>query len=221
MEATTENLTRRERERQARRAEMLLAAQEVFAEKGYNHATLEEVAARAEYGKGTLYNYFPGGKQEILLAIIEQFHDKLCELIKDTLGQPREGGFRLALSSFFERTFSFFFERSELFMTLLREAHRIGFSDDPEPRAFFAHQRSRALDALSSPLEQAMERGEIRQMPPRLLAHMILVNLNGAQMRACMSADDPACLLPDTAPELASFLTSYVVDGIVGPEVTA
>jgi AcrR family transcriptional regulator len=71
MEQVVSALSRRDRERLTRRSEMLSAAQEVIAEKGYGEATLEEIASRAEYGKGTLYNYFPGGKQEILLSIFE------------------------------------------------------------------------------------------------------------------------------------------------------
>lgn len=216
MESVVESLPRRERERLARRAEMLAAAQEVFAEKGYTDATLDEVASRAEYGKGTLYNYFPGGKQEILLAIVEQFHDELCERISATFGNGANRPFREALQEFFEHTFRFFLDRAELFLTLLREAHRIGFSDDPAPREFFARQRARALDALSLPLEKAMAQGELRPMSPRLLAHMILVNLNGAQMRACMAQSDPSCAFPETSDELADIMTTLILDG-AGP----
>ncbi|MDA0875443.1 MAG: TetR/AcrR family transcriptional regulator [Bacteroidetes bacterium] len=210
------SLPRRERERLARRAEILSAAQEVFAEKGYTDATLDEVATRAEFGKGTLYNYFPGGKQEILLAIVEQFHDELCDLVADTFDSQPEQPFRQALAAFLEHTFRFFQERAELFLTLLREAHRIGFSDDPGPRSFFLHQRSRALDALTVPIERAVQREELRPMPPRLLAHLILVNLNGAQMRACMAQSDPACVFPESSGEMASLMTSFLLDG-AGP----
>ncbi len=192
---------------------MLAAAQEVFAEKGYNNATLEEVAARAEFGKGTLYNYFPGGKQEILLAIVEHFHDELCSLITRTFDANGSVDFRTSLTSFFEDTFAFFLERSELFLTLLQEAHRIGLSDDPEPRQFFGEQRERAIRALAIPLEEAMHRGEIRRSSPRLLAHMILVNLNGAQMKACMSRDT-ATDFPSSASSMAQFLTALMLDGV-------
>ena len=71
MQASDQHLSRRDREKLFKRSEILLSAQEVFAEKGFAQATLEEIATRAEFGKGTLYNYFPGGKQEILLAIFE------------------------------------------------------------------------------------------------------------------------------------------------------
>ena len=220
MEIHSDVLPRRERERLVRRSEMLKAAQEVFAEKGYNSATLEEVAARAEYGKGTLYNYFPGGKQEILLAIVERFHDELCSIIDRSFDGSHERSFRSSLSSFFGETFSFFLDRTELFLTLLREAQRMSLRDDPEPRQFFAGQRERALNALAKPLKAAMERGEIRQSAPYLMAHMILVNLNGAQMRACMPQSEASKSLPESASEMADFLTVLVMNGLERPATT-
>ena len=220
MQEYVDTLPRRERERMARKAVMLEAAQEVFAEKGYTRATLEEVAARAEYGKGTLYNYFPGGKQEILLAIVEHFHDELCYLIERTFSLPTNRSFRESLESFLQHTFAFFMDRSELFLTLLREAHRIGLSDDPEPRAFFTAQRERALNALSAPLEHAMKSGEVRPLPPRLLAHMILVNLNGAQLRACMGPTESESDFPGTSHEMAAFMSGLIMDGLHGTSST-
>jgi len=214
MEHVQERLSRKDRERLIRRREILSAAQEVIAEKGYNEATLEEIAARAEYGKGTLYNYFPGGKQEILLSIFGQFYDELCLLIAGTFPKKDPAPFKIQLHTFFEKTFDFFFERLDLFVTLLREAHRLGFSDDAGPRKFFESQRTRALAALSAPLERAMQHGEIRRSSPRFLAHMILVNINGCQMKACGGPSPTDIESPDTAKEMADFLTSLVYDGL-------
>jgi TetR/AcrR family transcriptional regulator len=49
---------RREREKSERREAILDAAQAVFAEKGLQRATVDEIAARAELSKGTIYLYF-------------------------------------------------------------------------------------------------------------------------------------------------------------------
>ncbi|RLC81424.1 MAG: hypothetical protein DRJ03_05615 [Chloroflexi bacterium] len=52
----------------ARRAEILAAAAMVFAEKGYQRATVKEIAARVGIAPGTIYLYFDG-KRDILSAI--------------------------------------------------------------------------------------------------------------------------------------------------------
>lgn len=219
MEQVVSTLSRRDRERLTRRSEILSAAQEVIAEKGYGEATLEEIAARAEYGKGTLYNYFPGGKKEILLSIFELFYDQLCTLIEETFSPGSKTPFRNQLNTFFEQTFSFFLKRTELFVTLLREAHRIGFSDESGSRKFFMGQKNRALDALATPLRLAMDRGELRETSPRFLAHLILVNINGCQMKSCMGPAGFEEDTPASASEMAEFLTDMVYDGIKSSQV--
>lgn len=45
-------------------------ALEVFTEKDYQHATVDEIADRAEIGKGTVYRYFKN-KEELFLELLE------------------------------------------------------------------------------------------------------------------------------------------------------
>jgi AcrR family transcriptional regulator len=56
---------------EARRAEVLQAALEVFAEVGFERATLQEVADRAGVTKGALYHYFDS-KDELFLALMRE-----------------------------------------------------------------------------------------------------------------------------------------------------
>lgn len=88
----TENYSRKERERQFRRNDIISVAIKIFAEKGFNHTTLDEIAEISEYGKGTIYNYFDS-KEDLYLGIIEKlFSDQLAEMEKlDTeVEDPRE-----------------------------------------------------------------------------------------------------------------------------------
>ncbi|WDP88853.1 MAG: TetR/AcrR family transcriptional regulator [Desulfobacter sp.] len=55
---------RKQREKERRRQEILSAAREVFSRKGFNSATMEEIASRAELSPGTLYLYFKN-KEEL------------------------------------------------------------------------------------------------------------------------------------------------------------
>ncbi|MEJ1960626.1 MAG: helix-turn-helix domain-containing protein [Gammaproteobacteria bacterium] len=57
-ELTTARAPKRERGKQ-RVAELLQAAADVFAEKGYEAATMTEIAARAGAPIGSLYQFFP------------------------------------------------------------------------------------------------------------------------------------------------------------------
>ena len=73
---------RRAREKQHRIQDILEAAEKVFFKKGYESATMNEIARAAELGKGTLYLYFKG-KDDVHRAIVEKGMDILYGLIKD------------------------------------------------------------------------------------------------------------------------------------------
>lgn len=214
------DLSRRERERLMRRQAMLRAARSVFAEKGYARATLDEIAERAEFGKGTLYNYFEGGKEAILFAILEEIYDELCGLIRDVFEATgeRERPLRDAFHAFVEAYFDFFQKRRDLFLILVKEAHRLAFSEDAERVRFFQLQQERMVNTLVPILEAAMEREEIQTLPPHAVAHLLLANVNGMVVHNCLAEQSEAC--PDTPSMLdrpekaADFLTSMLFDGL-------
>lgn len=61
----------RQRRKEARPAEIMAAALDLFVERGFAATKLDEVAARAGVSKGTLYLYF-SGKEELFKAVIQQ-----------------------------------------------------------------------------------------------------------------------------------------------------
>lgn len=63
-------LERRLREREERSAAIRRAALQVFASKGLQEATMDEIAQAAELGKATLYYYFDS-KESLIEALIE------------------------------------------------------------------------------------------------------------------------------------------------------
>ncbi|PSQ81583.1 MAG: TetR/AcrR family transcriptional regulator [Bacteroidetes bacterium QS_1_63_11] len=211
--STDSSLSRRERERHRRRQAMLQAAQSVFAEQGYTQATLDEIAERAEFGKGTLYNYFEDGKEELLFATFDEVYDDLHEMIRSTFEQvdPPSHSFREAFHELVVRSFTYYEEREELFLILIREAHRLCFSTDVNKAAYFQEQQQRNDDRIAS-------------LPPQSLAHMLLEVVHDLVVRRCLTErsagldEMPVCapgapLLRD--PEAAAdFLTALLFDGL-------
>ncbi len=57
------------RRKEARPAELISAALDLFVERGFSATRLEDVAARAGVSKGTLYVYFPS-KEELFKAVV-------------------------------------------------------------------------------------------------------------------------------------------------------
>ena len=68
---TTEPPNNRRRRKEARPAELISAALDVFVERGFAAARLDEIAARAGVSKGTLYLYF-ANKQALFMAVVQE-----------------------------------------------------------------------------------------------------------------------------------------------------
>ena len=64
--------------RQARRAQLLESALEVFVAQGYHAAAMDDIAERAGVSKPVLYQHFPG-KLDLYLALL----DVSCDTIID------------------------------------------------------------------------------------------------------------------------------------------
>ncbi len=78
---------RKEREKQLRREEIVLAAEKIFFSKGFDLSTMDDIAEEAELSKGTLYLYFKS-KEDLHMAVAR----KAIHLLKSVTLQATEGG---------------------------------------------------------------------------------------------------------------------------------
>lgn len=221
------SLSRRERERRTRRQAMLRAAERVFAEKGYAHATLEEIAERAEFGKGTLYNYFEGGKEGIFFAVLDTIYDELCDLIAASVAQAPASDRvdpRAHYHTLVGKALDFYHDREDLFVILVKEAYRMCFSHDDSKAAYFQRQRERMVDALLPMLKQAASEGALRNLPVEAVAHLLIENIDSLIVHRAIMANHPdrptSCQhqsILDDPEKAATFLTTMLFDGVAAP----
>jgi AcrR family transcriptional regulator len=71
------------RELKKARARRLIAetAARLFAERGYEHVAVSDVAREAEVAEQTVYNYFPT-KEQLVTDRDQEIQDRLCDLIR-------------------------------------------------------------------------------------------------------------------------------------------
>lgn len=72
---------RKARERNQRRLQIMDAAKRVFSQKGFNGATIEEIAQEAELSPATLYLYFKN-KNELYTSLNLRMLKYLCERVE-------------------------------------------------------------------------------------------------------------------------------------------
>jgi AcrR family transcriptional regulator len=201
---------------------MLNAARAVFADKGYADATLDEIAERAEFGKGTLYNYFEEGKEELFLAVFDEATRELEALIQTVFHESVAGRpLRETVHAFVVRYFETIRDQQDLFLVLVKEIHAIAFSDEAERARFFERQQERVLGTLVPVLREAIDRGEIRGLSPSLIANILFTSLRSMGTRHILdrqqgspgASTGPARPL-ENPERAADFLTALLFDGL-------
>ena len=75
---------RKQRERERRRQQIIVAAKRVFSERGFSKTTMEDIAREAELSPGTLYLYFKN-KDELYASLSLRARPKNCFNKRSTL----------------------------------------------------------------------------------------------------------------------------------------
>jgi AcrR family transcriptional regulator len=86
--------TRREKEKLERRKSILIAARDLFYEKGYQMTTVEEIADAADVSKGTVYLYFTSKDELYVSAVLEGFQivdDMMTEILATDMSTVEKG----------------------------------------------------------------------------------------------------------------------------------
>jgi AcrR family transcriptional regulator len=165
-----ETKPKRSRRKAARPAEIVAAALETFAERGFADTKLDEVARRAGIAKGTLFLYFDS-KDALFRAVVRQ------ALISQLEGLEAAGAtFKGSLTDFVP-------------LLLKRAAQRMGEDRLPaiarmvftESRAFPDLARvwhdevlARLMGLVAGVIAQGQSRGEVRPGDPNLYAFSIM-----------------------------------------------
>jgi AcrR family transcriptional regulator len=133
-----------------KRANILAAAREVFAEHGLDRATLRQIAAAAGYVAGTLYLHFES-KEAIYGALLADSLDRLAVAVDAAVGEGAEAAF-LA----FHRYYADNAEELDLGLYLFRGTGRRGLDPVLDQQL---NDRLRAIvDTLASALAAATGR---------------------------------------------------------------
>lgn len=153
MYPTTMATARTDRPRRAdARAALLHAAAEVFAERGFRDASVDEVAERAGYSKGAVYWHFEG-KDDLFVTLLEERVDRptreMIELLESA--SPEQDMGPEASRRFVDLL------RSERELLLLEHEYWSRALRDPALRARYASRRAELRAALARALGLRVE----------------------------------------------------------------
>ena len=106
------DLPRKERERLRRQQELLEAAEEVFSQKGFPNATIQEISEKSELATSTIYQLFQN-KEEIYLALLKMRFEEFILLLQERIDSSTDPLDKLGL--FVEAKFAYFSENKQFF----------------------------------------------------------------------------------------------------------
>ncbi len=119
METVTEPRSRRRMSGRERREQLILISRTLFAEKGFDGTSIEEIAATAQVSKPVVYEHF-GGKEGVYAVVVDREMQKLLSMITEALAASHSlvklERAALALLRYIE-------ESSEGFRILVRDSH--------------------------------------------------------------------------------------------------
>ncbi len=158
--------SRRERQKACHQVEILEAAEQVFFDKGFASATMEEIAHQADFSVGGLYYFFKNKEDlytEILRDKVRLFQDRMREAL------ARETSPRDQIKAYFQARLDFLWERPRFFRLVLRETRGlfgqpgVGVTDE------LVNYYRLILDKLEGIFARGVALGQFRPVGARLL----------------------------------------------------
>jgi len=167
------NVNRQTSRSASTRARLIRAARRLFARNGYAAVGTEEIVRRAGVTRGALYHQF-ADKQDLFLAVYEQVEQDLTERVAATLGEVSSpfAALRAGIGVFLDACRT-------------PEIQRIVLTDGP---AVLGWERWRevaernGLGLIEAVVGAAIEAGEIVELPPQALAHLLMGALDEAAL---------------------------------------
>lgn len=169
-------LTRAE-QREKTRLCLVDAAAKVFSRRGYDKASLDEVAEEAGFTKGAVYSNFKG-KEDLFLATIDaHFEERLVAIRRVMREEPDERGTAHAAGMDFMNTLNSDPEYFTLFFEFWAYAQR-----NPAVKRKFLPRVQRFREALAELFEAKSDAGLELPVPSEKLAAMLIAMATGVAM---------------------------------------
>ncbi len=159
--------------------QILKAAVEIFAEKGYASSSTSEIAARAGVAEGTIFRHYKT-KKDLLFSIVTPFMTQFTvpllasHFTKEVFDEPPEG-FEQFLKKIIKNRFEFARENAPLLKIVLQE---IAFQPELQARyeSVFLEE---VFPKFERVLNELKEQGSVIDYPNRSIIRMIISTVVG------------------------------------------
>ena len=161
----------RERRLEHTRSLLLDAAEDVFAEKGFTAATLDDIAHAAGYTKGAIYKHF-ATKEDLFLAVSDRYWRRYFDNFAEVMSSGQIGAHEL--DEIAERWRQLSHDRGAEHAALGHE-FTLYLVRNPDVRDRVAAKRSEVVEALAKFIVEGIDRlGGTLTIPPSTFAQILI-----------------------------------------------
>jgi AcrR family transcriptional regulator len=168
-------MSRKEREFQARRQEILAAATRLFANQGYHGTSMSEIAREAEFSTGSLYNFFRN-KEELYFELLQEKISLLETRVYAVLEGP--AGVLDKLGTFVDVLLHFFEAERDFFRIFAEQRGQFELSAKGQFADVIHERYEKYLGAMVNLMRQGIEEGIFKALNPAELALILMGILN-------------------------------------------
>jgi AcrR family transcriptional regulator len=170
----------RERRLEHTRTLLVDAAEEVFAEKGFTAATLDDIAHTAGYTKGAIYKHFTA-KEDLFLAVSDRYWRRYFDNFAEVLSAATELGAR-ELDDIAQRWRQLSIDRGAEHAALGHE-FTLYLLRNPDARKRVAAKRSEVVEALGKFIVEGIDRlGAALLIPPMTFAQVLVATTDSVML---------------------------------------
>jgi AcrR family transcriptional regulator len=163
----------RERRLEHTRSLLLDAAEEVFGEKGFTQATLDDIAQAAGFTKGAIYKHF-GAKEDLFLAVSDRYWHSYFDNFAEVLSTATEVG-APELDKVAQRWRQLTCDRSGAEHAALGYEFTLYLLRNPEARERVAAKRLEVAEALAKFIVENLQPvGGTLLIPAATFAHLLI-----------------------------------------------
>lgn len=181
-EGTGKRMTNRDMQAAERRQQILDTAMHLFAEKGVHATSMRELNKAIGMAEALTYHYFPGGKLDILRAVLQNAQEERIASIVAFFGEVFKDDPALgqALLALIEGISQRLFIDQEYFLILVQERNLL----DQEQKEALGALTKQPFQAMEAYLKRLFARGDLRSMDfemaaSQFLSHVVVLIVQG------------------------------------------
>jgi len=201
-------IERRAREKDAKRRSILRAAIRCFSRKGYDDASLDDVARAAEVAKGTVYLYFRSKADLFASIVLDHGFDPFTRELGESLARCRDA--RSALRAFAQCFRKLCLEGEREIFQLFLQIHRGDVAGElsDDVRAEADRRLDAVLAAVAGWIDRGRESGELSCPEGRRVARLLWALCVGVAQLARQGDDRAHQVLNDAVEGLLAAYAS-------------